>query len=67
MPVIITRACQLCGKPSEVTVTDEEYDRYISERFIQDALPDWSPDQREMLISGTHPECWARMFPEEDQ
>jgi len=31
------------------------------------AFPDMSVDDREMLISGTHPACWDRLFPCEDE
>ena len=31
-------------------------------RPVQDVLPDVEPARRELLISGTHPDCWARAF-----
>jgi hypothetical protein len=34
--------------------------------LIQDALPELDADQRELLVSGIHPECWAKMFGDED-
>ena len=34
--------------------------------FIQDAWPESTAEQREQVISGTHPECWNEMFGEED-
>lgn len=62
MPIVATPQCMFCGKASVVTMTDDELAAYRRERFIQEALPNWTPDQRELLISGTHPECWTRMF-----
>lgn len=29
---------------------------------VQVALPHWSAEMREVLISGTHPRCWREMF-----
>lgn len=62
----ITRACIVCGVPSTLVLTDEEAAAVDREHYTQDALPDWTADRRELLISGTHPECWAAAFPEED-
>ena len=33
---------------------------------VQLAFPAMSADQREMLISGTHPACWTAMFAEDE-
>jgi hypothetical protein len=35
--------------------------------IIQVAFPDMSIDDREILISGTHPACWNKLFPEEGE
>lgn len=34
--------------------------------LIQDALPERDADFRELVKTGTHPECWDTMFPEEE-
>lgn len=36
--------------------------RFASGELIQDILPAMSLEQREMIITGTHPECWDAMF-----
>lgn len=62
-----TKPCMQCGKRSYVEMTPEQHHRYYEQQaFVQDVFPDWTPDQRELLITGTHPECWDAMFPEED-
>lgn len=33
--------------------------------LIQNALPELSDDQRELMISGTCGKCWDKMFPED--
>lgn len=58
--------CPVCGSATEVLFTEEEWKRYQTIKFIQDALPHWSADKRELLLTGTHPECWDEMFGEEE-
>lgn len=65
MRTITTPMCRFCKKTGEVHVTESDYEKYGSMKqghHIQDILPDLSADTREMLITGTHPECWASMF-----
>ena len=67
MPVIITRPCQVCGKPGSVEVTEEEMEAYKkTSGFIQNVLPRLSNEEREMLISGTHPDCFKTLFPPDE-
>lgn len=67
MTTVLTQPCVLCGKSSTLEVTEDERDRYINGEKVQDVFPHWTPEQRELLISGSHPECWDAMFPEEDE
>jgi len=32
--------------------------------FVQNVFPEMSPEDRELLISGTHPACWDRYMGE---
>lgn len=65
----------LCEKTSPVTgqtnvmsinATTEQYDLWQNGTLIQDSMPDATVDQREFLISGCTPSCWASMFGPED-
>lgn len=59
--------CRWCNKEKELEVPAEGYMKWeVGNVHIQDALPQLSPSDRELLISGTCPECWDRMFPEEE-
>lgn len=67
--ISVTGVCPLCGK--SWIVPDVDLDGYLAWRdgaLIQQALPDMSPRQRELLISGTCDDCWNDMckFLEED-
>jgi hypothetical protein len=63
--VQFTRKCPSCGKPHSITVPirDVEYGCYAYEKgaTMQDAFPNFSPDEREFFMSGTCPECWEML------
>lgn len=62
-----TRACFHCHQPSEVKVLKSDYDRWHSGALIQEAFPEMPLNQRELLQTGIHPECWAKMFPKKEE
>ena len=67
MPVIITPPCGLCGKTGSVEVTEEEFEAYQKAPGpLQQVLPRLSKEERELLISGTHPDCFNTLFPPEE-
>lgn len=58
-----TPVCCICGKTGTVVLTGRDYAVYkLDDRLIQDKLSNITDDEREQLISGTHPECWDRLF-----
>jgi len=60
---VLTQPCIHCHKPSIVQVDPVSfYEWQHGGAFVQDAFPDWPADQRELLISGTHPECWDALM-----
>jgi len=68
MVTVYTPACGMCGVRAVIEMTDKQFARYNSGALIQDAIPELSADVREMLITGTCPECWAKIFnPEEEK
>jgi hypothetical protein len=57
--VVKTPRCCVCGNTSEAGPVDlDGLARWHSGALIQEALPELSADDRELLISGTHPLCW---------
>lgn len=65
MPELVTyrtKSCLVCGKSSLMEVWDEDLQRYLNGAHIQHAFPTLKPAVREMIASGTHPECWIEMF-----
>ena len=63
---IKTKPCCMCGKSHELEVLKDDYLRWKAGAFVQVAFPEMPPPEREMLISGTCPECFAVLFPEEE-
>lgn len=66
--VFFTKNCMHCGKDSEITITLTQYVSWvINNAHIQDVFPEMSNEDREVLISGTHPNCWKEMFADDDE
>jgi len=42
-------------------------ERWQAGENIQSAFPDMSVNDREILITGTHPACWDKLFPTEGE
>lgn len=55
---IVTPRCSYCGKHDSITLTDEQFNRYVGDAHIQESLSDLSNAERELLITGIHEDCW---------
>ena len=55
--LIQTSKCVHCGNHGLLEVDDTQWARYAKGMLVQDAFPGMSADDREMLLTGTHPEC----------
>jgi hypothetical protein len=58
--------CLGCDNGAVFAMTEEQLKRFQDGEHVQDIFPDWSPKDREMLISGTCPKCWEEMWPDEE-
>ena len=61
-----TPTCPVCRKASRVLLDEAKVDRWIAGELVQDVWPEVSGDVRELMISGTHPACFAGLYPEEE-
>lgn len=60
------RTCNMCKKHFIIKVpTGGFYSWIIEDNLIQNALPDVSPEERELLISGICGNCYNELFNEE--
>lgn len=64
---VVVRDCMFCGKESRITVPGQGLWAWEHGTFAQDAFPDLTPAEREMVMTGTHPECWDAMIPDDDE
>ena len=60
----LTIKCCRCGELKKFTVPVKGFDNYMFNRHIniQDAMPEVSPENREMIISQICPKCWEQLF-----
>lgn len=62
-----TPRCVVCHKGGVMTVNKRGYAAWQRATKIQFALPELSADQREQLMTGTHPKCFEEIFSEEEK
>lgn len=62
----ITPPCMLCKRTSTLVVDEAKLSAWQSGQLIQHAFPDLHADVREMIKTGTHPECWDALLGPED-
>lgn len=60
--VCVVTQCPMCGRANEIEVNDFDYLDWSDGMLAQEAFPYLSVQEREMLISGICPDCWAKMF-----
>lgn len=65
--MIVEVECRWCGKVKNIRNVDlDGFRKWRDGANIQDVLPDVKPEDRELMISQTCPECWKKMFPAEE-
>ncbi len=58
----IVVVCPICGEEHFIFANVEDVWAWEDGELVQNAFPYLSADEREILISGICPECWAKMF-----
>jgi hypothetical protein len=67
-PYIHTNSCLYCGTENVIKIDQEDYIKWkVQKTYIQEVFPWLDKEQRELLISGTHPQCWDEVFPDDDE
>lgn len=60
--------CSHCGKEVELPIHESDVRRWLRKgTLIQREFPNLSASQREMLLSEICPECWDKIFKEEEE
>lgn len=64
--VVTCPPCVFCHTSAEVEVPVDAFHRWQNGELAQRAFPEMPAENREMLITGTHPKCWDDAFAEEE-
>lgn len=59
---VVTNPCISCGAVSHVQVDEDKYNEWQAGKSVQDVWPDKDSNWRELLVTGTHGDCWDKMF-----
>lgn len=62
---ILTR-CRFCGQQNAVIVFSEDVEEFYKGKPVLECFPYLTPDERELIISGTCRECWDKHFGDEE-
>lgn len=62
MVTVQTPSCTVCSRTSRLSVPRPGLELWRAGAYIQDVLPALTADEREMLLTGTHPDCWDRLW-----
>ena len=64
--VVKTKTCTVCGEYEVWSLDRKAVESWQAGEYIEIAFPEMSLEDREVLITGTHPACWDKLFPEEE-
>lgn len=59
--------CCYCEKENLIVLDSESFELWKTGDFIQEAFPYLDASKRELIQTGTHPECWNDMFESDDE
>jgi hypothetical protein len=59
---VITPPCVVCGDKGEYLLDRDAVKRWQDGEHIQHVFTEMVPEEREHLISGTHPSCWTKLM-----
>jgi hypothetical protein len=54
--------CRMCQQYRVILVAENDFTAWRDGKFVQDAFPYLSKEDRELLVSQTCNECWYEMF-----
>lgn len=60
------RTCISCKGRTDIYIPFDKAERWNSGELIQNVFPSLSADEREVMINGTHSNCWIFMRGGED-
>lgn len=64
---LFSKTCSVTGNVFELTVSNEQLNKWKTGTFIQDAFPELTAGQREFIKTGITPEEFDSMFSEDEK
>ena len=61
--VVLNNTCIHCGEANQITLDAVALANWRNRELIQNVFPNLNYQQREIIQTGIHPECWEEMFP----
>lgn len=65
--ITIKGRCPMCGNEWSVEVDKVNYQSFKEGMLAQDAFPELSPAERELLITGFCDDCWEKFAEYEEE
>ena len=63
--IVFARKCPFCGKEHTMECDSKQYfagaEKYNARTLMQNAFPNFTPSQREFLMTGICDRCWSEM------
>ena len=64
---VLIRDCIICHEDSRITIPGQGLYDWEHGKLIQNAFPELTADQREIIMTGIHPPCWDLTMKDEDE
>lgn len=65
--VVFTNSCLHCSKTNSISLDKKDYETWkATQRHIQNIFYYLSIDERELILTGIHSQCWIDMFPDDE-
>jgi hypothetical protein len=58
--------CPVCKVRNEIKLDRSKFIRWRTSEHVQNVWPELDANDRELLVTGTHPACWDAMFGGDD-
>lgn len=65
--ITIQRKCYVCGSLAVVEMPIEAFKKYADGMLVQNAWPEATPEEREIIITGMHSHCFNEFVSEPDE
>lgn len=64
----VQNACPFCKGLNNIKLQGNQYfAHFVKGEFVQHAFPHLDVDDRELILTGSHADCWEKAFSEEEE